>query len=133
MSRSFQRMRPNTRSCVTFRNNQVFYGEEFFAPRPTPKLKDHSLTDVSGCLFNILAALGRLLHPQPEDASCRGDRDHCNMDLYASPNFIRVIKSRRMRWPVHVARTEEMRNAYNILVRKPEGKTTRKTKAYMEG
>jgi hypothetical protein len=26
-------------------------------------------------------------------------------DLYSSPNIIRVIKSRRMRWPVHVART----------------------------
>jgi hypothetical protein len=25
-------------------------------------------------------------------------------DLYSSPNIIRVIKSRRMRWAVHVAR-----------------------------
>jgi hypothetical protein len=34
-----------------------------------------------------------------------------------------MIKSRRMRWAGHVARMGEKRNAYRILVRKPEGKT----------
>jgi hypothetical protein len=44
-------------------------------------------------------------------------------NLYYSPNIIRMIKSRRMRWALHVARTgEENRNAYRILVGKPEGK-----------
>jgi hypothetical protein len=33
-----------------------------------------------------------------------------------------MIKSRRMRWAGHVARIGETRNAYNILVGKPEGK-----------
>jgi hypothetical protein len=33
-----------------------------------------------------------------------------------------MIKSRRMRWAGHVARMEETRNAYRILVGKPEGK-----------
>jgi len=33
-----------------------------------------------------------------------------------------VIESRRMRWAAHVARVEEMRNAYCTLVRKPERK-----------
>jgi hypothetical protein len=42
--------------------------------------------------------------------------------LYASPNIIRVIKSRRTRWAGHVACMGEMRNAYNILVGKPERK-----------
>jgi hypothetical protein len=42
--------------------------------------------------------------------------------MYASPNIIRVIKSRRMTWKVHVACMGEMRNAYNILVGKLEGK-----------
>jgi hypothetical protein len=41
---------------------------------------------------------------------------------YASPNVIRVIKSRRMRWAGHVARMGKMRNAYSILVGKAEGK-----------
>jgi hypothetical protein len=44
-------------------------------------------------------------------------------NLYAPPNIIRVIKSRTMRWTEHVARMLEMRNAYNILVGKPEGKS----------
>jgi hypothetical protein len=42
--------------------------------------------------------------------------------LHASRNNIRVIKSRRMRWARLVARRGYMRNAYNILVGKPEGK-----------
>jgi hypothetical protein len=42
--------------------------------------------------------------------------------LYSSPSIIRIIKSRRMRWAGHVARMEEKRNAYRILVGKPEGK-----------
>jgi hypothetical protein len=43
-------------------------------------------------------------------------------NLSASPEIVRVIKSRRMRWAGNVACMGEMRNAYNILVGKPEGK-----------
>ena len=43
-------------------------------------------------------------------------------DLYCSPNIVRVIKSRRMRWAGHVARIREERGAYRILVGKPEEK-----------
>jgi transcription termination factor 2 len=42
-------------------------------------------------------------------------------NLYSSPNIIRMIKSRRMRWAGHVARMGETRNAYRILVGKSEG------------
>jgi hypothetical protein len=42
-------------------------------------------------------------------------------NLYTSPNTIRVMKS-RMRWVGHVARMEEMRNSYNILIGKSERK-----------
>jgi hypothetical protein len=41
-------------------------------------------------------------------------------NLYSSPNIIRMIKSRRMRWAEHVARMGETRNVYAILVGKPE-------------
>jgi hypothetical protein len=37
-------------------------------------------------------------------------------DLYSSPNIVRVIKLRRMRWAGHVARMGEKRGAYRILV-----------------
>jgi hypothetical protein len=43
-------------------------------------------------------------------------------NLYSSPNIIRIIKSRRMRWTGHGARTKEKRNVYRLLVGKPEGK-----------
>jgi hypothetical protein len=42
--------------------------------------------------------------------------------LYSSPNIIRVVKSSRVSWVGDVARMGEMRNAYNILVGRPEGK-----------
>jgi hypothetical protein len=42
--------------------------------------------------------------------------------LYSSPNIVRVIKSRRMRWAGHVACMKEGRGAYRILVGRPEGK-----------
>jgi hypothetical protein len=43
-------------------------------------------------------------------------------DLYSSPNIVKVIKSRRMRWAGHVARMGEGRGAYRVLVGRPEGK-----------
>jgi len=43
-------------------------------------------------------------------------------DLYFSPNIVRVIKSRRMRWAGHVARIGEKRGSYMVLVGKSEGK-----------
>jgi hypothetical protein len=43
-------------------------------------------------------------------------------DFYSLSSIIRIIKSRRMRWADHVARMGEKRNAYRLLVGKPEGK-----------
>ena len=40
-------------------------------------------------------------------------------DLYSSPNIVRVIKSRRMKWAGHVARMGEKREVYSVLVGKP--------------
>jgi hypothetical protein len=42
-------------------------------------------------------------------------------DLYSSPSIIRIIKL-KMRWVGRVARMGEKRNAYRLLVGKPEGK-----------
>ena len=42
--------------------------------------------------------------------------------LYSSPNIVQVIKSRRMRWAVHVVRMGEERGVYRVLVGKPEGR-----------
>ena len=43
-------------------------------------------------------------------------------DLYSLPNIVRVVKSRQMRWTVHVARMGEDRGVQRVLVGKPEGK-----------
>ena len=43
-------------------------------------------------------------------------------DLYSSPNIVRVIKSRRMRWAGHVTRMGEERGVYRVLLGKPEGR-----------
>jgi len=43
-------------------------------------------------------------------------------DLYYSPNIVRVRKSRRIRWAVHVARKVVRRDVYRVLVEKPAGK-----------
>ena len=42
----------------------------------------------------------------------------------ASPNIVRVIKSRRLKWAGHVARMGEKRGVYKVVVGKPEGKRT---------
>ena len=43
--------------------------------------------------------------------------------MYRSPNIVRVIKSRRLRWAGHVVRMEEGRSAFKILIGKPTGKS----------
>ena len=46
-----------------------------------------------------------------------------NEDLNdSSPNIVRVIKSRRMRWAGHVVHMGEERGVYRVLVEKPEGR-----------
>ena len=42
--------------------------------------------------------------------------------LYSLPNIIGNLKSRRLRWAMHVAGMEQFRNAYRVLVGKPESK-----------
>jgi hypothetical protein len=42
--------------------------------------------------------------------------------LYSSPNIIRAIKRRRMKWAGRVARKGKRRGAFRVLVEKPEGR-----------
>jgi hypothetical protein len=68
--------------------------------------------------------LRRIFGPKRDEVTVEWRKLHNEElhDLYSSPSIIRIIKSRRMRWAVHVARIREKRNAYKLLVRKPEGK-----------
>ena len=68
--------------------------------------------------------LRRIFGPRREEVTGDWRRLHneeVNV-LYSSPNIVRVIKSRRMRWAGHVARKGEKRVVYSVLVGKPEGK-----------
>jgi hypothetical protein len=67
--------------------------------------------------------LRRIFGPKSEEdgswIKLRNDELH---NLYSSPNIVRVIKSRRMRWVGHVARIGEGRDVHRVLVGRPEGK-----------
>jgi len=68
--------------------------------------------------------LRRIFGPRRDEVTgeCRRRHNEELNDLYCSPNIVRVIKSRRMRWAGHVARMGEDRGMYRVLVGKPEGK-----------
>jgi hypothetical protein len=79
-------------------------------------------------LFIIIGIENRMLRsivgPKRDEVTGEWRKLHSEelRDLYSSPSIIRIINSRRMRWVGHVARTEEKRNAYRLLVGKPERK-----------
>jgi hypothetical protein len=67
--------------------------------------------------------LKRIFGPKrEEDGSLRELHNDELHNLYSSPNIVRVIKSRRMRWAGHVARMGEGRDVYRVLFGRPEGK-----------
>jgi len=51
-----------------------------------------------------------------------GPLQACNGTAFTSPNIVRVIKSRRMRWAGHVGHMEEKRGLYRVLMGKSEGR-----------
>ena len=68
--------------------------------------------------------LTRIFGPRREEVTGEWRRLHNEElnNLYPSPNIVRVIKSRRMRWARHVARMGEEIGVYRVLVGKSEGK-----------
>ena len=68
--------------------------------------------------------MSRIFGPRRDEVTGEWRRLHNEElnDLYCSPNIVRVIKSRRMRWAGHVARVGEEREVYRVLVGKPEGR-----------
>jgi len=68
--------------------------------------------------------LRRIFGPRRDEVTgeCRRLHNEELIDLYSSPNIVRMIKSRRMRWSGHVARMGEEWGVYRVLVGKPEGR-----------
>jgi hypothetical protein len=72
--------------------------------------------------------LRRIFGPKrEEDGSWRKSHNDEIHRLYSSPNIVRVIKSRRMRWDGHVARMGKGRGVCRLLVERPEGKRPLRT------
>jgi hypothetical protein len=69
--------------------------------------------------------LKRILGPKRDEVTGECGKIHNEEinDLYSSPNIVRVIKSKRVRWVGHVAFMGEERDVYRVLVWKPERKT----------
>jgi hypothetical protein len=65
--------------------------------------------------------LRRIFGPRMDDVIGRRTLQELH-NLYFSPNKMRMIKSRRMKWAGHVERIGEKRNAYIVFVGKSEGK-----------
>jgi hypothetical protein len=68
--------------------------------------------------------LRRIFGPKRDEVTGEWRKLHSEElhNLYSSPDIIRQVKSRRMRWAEHVARMGEERKMYKVLVGKPEGK-----------
>jgi len=68
--------------------------------------------------------LRRIFGPRSDEVTGEWRRLHNEElnDSYCSPNIVRVIKWRRMRWAGHVARMGDEKGVYRVLVGKPEGR-----------
>ena len=68
--------------------------------------------------------LGRMFGPRRDEVTGEWRRLHNEElnDLYSSPNIVRVIKSKRMRWAGHAAHMGEERGVYRVLVGNLEGR-----------
>ena len=70
------------------------------------------------------SVLRRVFGPKRDEVTREWGKLHNEelSDLYALPNIVRVVKSRRMRWAGYVERMGEGRGVHRVLVGKPEGK-----------
>jgi hypothetical protein len=100
----------------------VLYGCETWSPTLREELEGWNNKEEYKVFENRM--LKRILGPKMDEVTGEWRKSHNEelRDLYSSPNIIRIIKSRRMKWAEHLARMVEKRNVCRLLVRKPEGK-----------
>ena len=129
------------------RKSFLSFGVEYFVFQfAIQKVKDHNRTTILLfvlCKCETLSltlreerklrlfenmVLRRIFGPRRDEVTGEWRRLHNEElnDLNSSPNIVRVIKSKRMRWAALVARIVEERGMYRILEGKPEEKRPRR-------
>ena len=108
-------------NCLLISEVYVKVKEKYFKTKYMPA--DILLNFKRYDLFQNMV-LRRIFGPRRDEVTGEWRRLHNEelSDLYFSPNIVRLIKSRRMRWVGHVACMGEERGVYRVLVGKPEGK-----------
>ena len=88
------------------------------------KIKTHIVSSITFFLIVLFIRCYGKIGPRRDEVTGEWRRLHNDElnDLYSSPNIVRVIKSRRLKWAGHVARMGEERGVYRVLVGKPEGR-----------
>ena len=109
--RPFQRSLSFRCTCYNFESTPIFLHSDYM-PYPVPYCGAFSTPHSHPSWAQIFAYNGKW----------RGLHNEELHSLYRSPNIVRVIKSRRLRWAGHVARMEEGRSVFKILTGKPTGK-----------
>jgi hypothetical protein len=111
--------------CV---ETEDYFGLEFYGGNGVclPFHVQDPFADVSNQRLRVFEnkLLRTVFQPKGEEVTgaCRRLLNEELLNLYPSPNIIRVIKSKRIKYAGHVAPIGEMRNAYKILAGKPKGK-----------
>jgi hypothetical protein len=110
-------------SCCEF--YRVYYPKQYEVQQDPRNLHTYILQASKAFEIICIKQTARLiLGPKRDEVTGEWRKMH-NEELhilYSSPNIIRQIKSRRMRWAGHVACMGEKRNVYKVLMGKPEGK-----------
>jgi hypothetical protein len=114
-------------SCLLSRNVQVKIYKTIILPVVLYGCETWSLTFREAHRQRMFEnrVLRRIFGPKRDEVTGEWRKLH-NEELhilYSSPNIIRQIKSRRMRWAGHVASMAEERNMYRVLMGKPKGKS----------
>jgi hypothetical protein len=113
-------------SCLLYRNLKVKIYETIILPAVLYGCETWSLTLREEHRLGVFEnrVLRRISGPYRDEVTVEWRKLHNGElhNLYPSPDTIRHIRSRRMRWAGHVTRMGEGRNVYRVFVGKPTGK-----------